>query len=162
MRRVPEDRFLTDQIFYVTLATLDRDRVFSNDLPVHVVSNSLQFFRTQREIELHGFVIMPDHVHVILRVVPPLKLPDWARRFKSYTAHALGGRRIWQKGYWSETIVSESFLREKLLYIHENPVRAGLSGDALKYAWSSAAEYQEQTFRQVDPYWESGRFSYPD
>ena len=165
MRHVPPDRFQTNAVFYVTMAALDRKPVFGGALAIRVLLDSLLFFCRRKEIEVVGYVVMPDHLHVMLRLRPPLTLPNWARRFKTFTTHALGGQPIWQAGYWSESVVYEKFAKEKLSYMHDNPVRSGLTTNAVLFPSSSAKEYHEDTFQMVTPYWaldmESGRVS-PD
>ena len=68
-------------------------------------------------VALYGFVVMPHHTHMVVRLGPKLAGPDFMRRFK-----AKGERMFWQK----------------MAYLHANPVKAGYVERAEDYRWSSA------------------------
>ena len=138
MPRFPQNRAVPGLTFFVTTSLANRALLLRAPDKAQIVVDSLQFFRRNGDIELYGFVVMPDHVHLILKLHDSLTLPRWVRRFKSYTAHGVGLGPIWEKGYWSEVVAGESFLLEKLQYIHANPIRAGLVTEPQEYAWSSA------------------------
>ena len=111
--------------------------------------DSFRFFRENGKIELYGFVIMPDHLHAILKTKAPVTISQFVKRMKTHIAHMLGQGPIWEKGYWSEVIEGGSFMKQKLVYIHENPVRAGLVRKPEDYPWSSAKEYLCKTTSDV-------------
>lgn len=152
MTRYPSNRTLTDQIFFITTGTKDRRLIFAQANAAQTAIDSLQFFRNRGEIRLFGFVIMPDHVHFVLRVNLPLTISKFVKRFKTHVAHVLGLGPIWEHSFWSETIDTEHLLYQKLTYIHNNPVRAGLVEEAKDFSWSSAAEYLvKPQFELIDP-----------
>lgn len=153
MERTPHSRTLSGQTFFVTTSTLARNPVFASDSAAEIVLNTLQFFRQGREIELFGYVIMPDHVHFALKVVEPLTLPNLMRRFKSFVARAVGQGEIWEKSYWSQAIPAEAVLVQKLRYMLRNPVEKGLCQEAEHYRWSSVKEwYSGGEFQTIDPF----------
>ena len=92
-------------------------------------------------MKLHGYVVMPDHIHLLLRPLAPATISDVMRRLKSFTAHEIGQGRIWSEGFWSELVPNDKSLFQKLTYIHNNPLRAGLARQPHEYLWSSACEY---------------------
>jgi putative transposase len=141
MRTVPANRALPDLTFFISTAVNDRLPVFSDDRAAQIALDCLQFFRRQGEIFLYGYVIMPDHLHLVFRPVPPLTLPKFVRRFKTFVAHEIGKGSIWQKGCWSEVIVNTDMLWNRVRYLNDNPVRAGLVAVSTDYCWSSAKEY---------------------
>jgi putative transposase len=153
MQHVPPNRALSDQTFFVSAALKDRRPLFADEHAAKAVLDSWQFFRRRGEIELYGFVIMPDHVHLILRVNPPLTVSAFMRRFKDFVAHTLAQGPIWDKGYWSEIITSESMLIQKIEYMHGNPVQRGLAREIQDYPWSSAVDYYtDSETKRVDPW----------
>jgi putative transposase len=104
-------------------------------------------------MDLYGFVIMPDHIHLIIKLQGAHTLPAFVRQFKTYIAHRLAKGPIWQRNYWSELIVHDRMLAQKLEYIHENPVRKGIVEHAEDYPWSSAKEYLvKDRFELIDSY----------
>jgi len=99
-----------------------------------------------RTMELHAAVVMPDHVHLILTPavnqdrgsVYRLDRILWA--IKSASAHRVNkllGRsgKVWQEEYLDHVIRNSDSLLEKIEYVVENPVRAGLVQNAAEYPW---------------------------
>lgn len=152
MRRVPENRSAAGLTFFATCALKDRRPLFSLPCNAQAVLDALQFYRAQRGIEVYGFVIMPDHIHMVVKPQAPLTLPAFMNRFKSYVAHCVSPEAIWQRGYWSEVVASDGFLRQKLIYLHENPVRAGPVQAAEDFIWSSAGDIFSGDTSRIDPF----------
>ena len=123
----------------------------------------------KHDTALWGYVFMPEHVH--LMVYPRLvdyDISEFLRSVKeSTTRKAMAYRRssernesiwkpfldvrpdghvhfrLWQRGSgYDRNIVSSDELREKLRYMHNNPVARGLCETPLDWAWSSAAFYE--------------------
>jgi putative transposase len=121
--------------------------------------------REKHPFKLIGYVIMPNHVHLILnpvecdisligkelkgksgkRIIDWLKennyqsslekiaLPKTQKRNHSFT--------VWQKKVTSIDLTSPKFIRQKLNYVHLNPIRAGLCEHPAKWKWSSYHAY---------------------
>ena len=77
----------------------------------------------------------------------------------------LNGRSFWQRSFRSFVLTSEDGFLQKVRYIHDNPVSAGLVESALEYRWSSARLYEEGRWRedgglmvQASEYAELGRW----
>jgi len=67
---------------------------------------------------------------------------DWIKAFRR--AGSETGRstnKVWQDSYWDKNIYTENFLRQKLNYIHRNPLRAGLADKPEDYPYSSYRNY---------------------
>ncbi len=98
---------------------------------------------------LHGWVILPDHLHLLLTPAPgetqstimhSLK-PAFTRAYKQ--AHGITSPfRFWQKRYWDTIITSDIAFRERLDYIHRNPVKHGLCHHPLEWRYSSIHAYK--------------------
>lgn len=92
---------------------------------------------------LHAFVVMPNHVHLL--ATPLVALPKLTKSLKSITAKranmtlALTGTPFWQGESYDHVIRSRQEFEKILNYIEDNPVRAGLRGEAAEYSWSSAS-----------------------
>lgn len=98
-------------------------------------------------MHLHIVVIMTDHAHLILTPaidydrmrVYPLGEIMWA--IKSASAHHINkllGRsgKVWQDQYFDHVVRGAESLNEKIAYVRQNPVRAGLVGVAEEYPWT--------------------------
>ncbi len=92
--------------------------------------------------QLHAFVVMPNHVHVL--VTPRLALCKLTKSLKGITAKranarmSLTGSPFWQEESYDHLVRNQREFEKIRCYIEENPVRAGLVGDASQYRWSSA------------------------
>ena len=99
--------------------------------------------------ELHAFVVMPNHVHILIRPFVPLAI--LTKSLKSFTAkqaNAILGRSgvpFWQAESYDHQIRDSSELAGTKLYIEHNPVRARLARTASEYRWSSAWERARKT-----------------
>lgn len=95
-----------------------------------------------RHYVLHAFVVMPNHVHLLL--TPEVPLPQLTKSLKGITAKranrmlALTGSRFWQEESYDHLVRNEGEFQRIRRYIEENPIRAGLVGQASDYRWSSA------------------------
>ena len=122
-------------------------RVFSH--PSHAREAIEILYRVQalHPFFLFGFVIMPDHCHLLMRVPEPASISTVIGRFKMGVSHALGIGPIWQPRYYMK-IASNRF--GALRYIHENPVRANIVPHAEDYLWSSACGKWDVTDLEFD------------
>lgn len=85
---------------------------------------------------LYGFVIMPDHCHLLLKVPEQSSLSKIVGRFKCGVSHGLCKGPLWQPRFDAKTPFDP---KKVLQYIHENPVKAGLVEAPEQYPWSSAS-----------------------
>ena len=85
---------------------------------------------------LYGFVIMPDHCHLLIRITEEIKMSKIMNRFKMGLSHSIGKGPIWQARFDCR-IVRDPW--RALKYIHQNPVKAGLCIKPEDYPWSSAS-----------------------
>ena len=81
-----------------------------------------------------AFVVMPDHVHGIMRFSENSSMADVIRNWKAWTAKRLGIR--WQKNWFDHRIRADESRKEKAQYIFHNPVRAGLVEEAHRWPYS--------------------------
>jgi REP-associated tyrosine transposase len=93
--------------------------------------------------QLHAYVVMPNHVHLL--VTPNVVATRWLAPLKGFTAYRanelLGahGQAFWQDESYDHMVRSETQFESIRSYIEENPVKAGLVCKAHKHPWSSAA-----------------------
>jgi REP element-mobilizing transposase RayT len=92
---------------------------------------------------LHAFVIMPNHVHLL--IAPKIDLPRIMNGLKGATARAGNailkrtGKHFWQDESFDRWVRSEKEFGRIQAYIENNPVAAGLVARAEEWPWSSAA-----------------------
>ena len=150
---------------YVTLVTYNRVPVFRSDRACEILVTTLQEVRQRYPYKLVGYVIMPDHVHAIVnRSVDTIS--EWLRRVRGNSARqilswlrteqhlmslqklqlAVPQKRnhthaVWQKDPSVIDLWSPKFVRQKLNYLHLNPVRASLCEHPADWKWSSYRAY---------------------
>ncbi len=140
LRRI-EDR---DRIFFVTFNLAPKTYPLS-PTERDLVLNSLQGLRGPRGFLLFAYVVMPDHVHLLLSPQRD-SLVRILRDVKSKTGFFIAaGRRshgpIWQRSYFDFICRRARDFWGKLEYIHRNPVEAGLSVRPEDWSWSSYRYY---------------------
>ena len=92
--------------------------------------------------ELHAFVVMPNHVHLL--ITPSVPLRKLTKSLKSITARranemlGLTGTTFWQEESYDHTVRNRREFANIWRYIEHNPVRAGLAIQAFDFRWSSA------------------------
>jgi len=152
-------------IHYVTAVTYRRVPLFRNETACSFLIETMAETRSKYPFKLIGYVIMPDHVHLLLNplscdiggLMRRLKgmsarlILDWLRT-KNYAASLEKLRldspqkhshthAVWLKDYSSVDLWSPKFVRQKLHYIHCNPIRAGLCEHPAQWRWSSYHAY---------------------
>ena len=100
--------------------------------------------RQQYELLVYGFVVMPEHVHLLVDEPEKGKLAQALQSLKQSVARRLALRAaepFWQARYYDFNVWSERKFTEKLRYIHRNPVTRGLVGRPEDWSWSSFRHY---------------------
>lgn len=90
------------------------------------------------------WVVMPNHVHVLVETCPGWPIGKLVQSWKRHTsrqihvAHASAPRPLWQREYWDRFVRSDNHLATVRDYIEQNPVKAGLVATPAQWPWSSA------------------------
>jgi putative transposase len=145
---------------FVTFSCYRRRRLLNHDHCKRIVIGTMDSKLAKRTGVCIGFVVMPDHVHALVWFPRPAHLSEfmqvWKQRssvqiarllatqLQRHTAAIPAGEPIWQPKYYPFNVFSEKKVHEKLNYMHENPVRAGLVQRALDWPWSSARWYEQR------------------
>jgi putative transposase len=129
-------RTITSGTFLITAVTHDRRRMFKVDANAMLFLEIIQRYRRQGLYKLHAFVVMPDHIHLLLTTG---SLPRAMKHIRGGFSHDLASTfEVWQPDYDDREILSENEYLNARDYIHQNPVRAGLVANAEDYPYSSA------------------------
>ena len=113
-----------------------------DDRLAEIVQDALLYFDGQR-YALHGWCVMPNHVHVLFTPKQGFRMSAIAHSWKSFTANRCNkvlGRRgsFWQREPFDRYIRNERHYHTALAYIENNPVKAGLCARPEVWRWSSA------------------------
>jgi putative transposase len=120
---------LKPQTYALTTSTHERRRVFQRSAIAELMVETLFRYRDTGKFLLHAFVVMPDHIHVLLTPAPDQTIEKCAQLIKGGFSFAVRKEfpgEIWQPGYHAHRITGEDDLRNQVLYIANNPSRRHL------------------------------------
>jgi putative transposase len=100
-----------------------------------------------------GYVVMPEHVHLLISEPERAKLSVALQMLKQNVAqrlHSREGGLLWLPRYYDFNVCSEAKRVEKLRYVHRNPVKRGLVRSPEDWPWSSFRHYLSGVERVVE------------
>ncbi|WP_452601293.1 REP-associated tyrosine transposase [Pontimicrobium sp. MEBiC06410] len=167
-------------LYFVSFATVNWIDVFTRQVYFNVLVDSINYCRKEKGMELYCYCFMPSHIHLIFRSSnnQPSEL---LRDFKRYTSKKVmktiennpqESRREWllwmferagkknttttKHQFWQHhnkpiELWSEQVIKQKIDYIHNNPVEAGFVVNAIDWKYSSARNFQDDnTVLEID------------
>ena len=162
---------LTHELYFTTTTVVDWLDVFTRPRYKHIIVESLEYCQANKGLNIYAWVLMTNHLHMIVDTSGTASIGDVLRDFKKFTSkgivkaiqeneqesrqewllnrfrfRAANEKKItnfkfWQDDNYVENIISYDFYRQKLNYIHENPVRQEIVARAEDYLYSSARNY---------------------
>jgi putative transposase len=140
---VPPRRTYIPGTYFITSRTWESRKLFIKTPVCEIVIETLLHYRDKNSYLLHSFVLMPDHVHLILTPGPEISLERAVQFVKGGSARRISRTLnyhlpVWQRGYTDHRIRDVQDYENHLRYIEENPVKAGLTTSAKEYPWCSA------------------------
>lgn len=152
--------------YFYTATILNWNHLLQGDSFKKIVADSLQFLVENKLVRVYGFVIMPNHIHLIWRNLQMnnKEYPD--ESFLKFTAHQFKKElkhlkllhkywvdkadrkyQFWQRCPLPIEILSREMLEQKLNYLHLNPLQShwGLATDPNDYIYSSCAFYERNS-----------------
>lgn len=115
--------------YALTTATYQRRALFVRKVNAELLVITLLRYRDQGRYLLHGFVVMPEHLHVLLTPFAGQTIERCAQCIKGGFSHSLRAQfsgEVWQAGFHEHRIRDEQDFRNQLEYIAANPHRRGL------------------------------------
>src|SRR5215470_17379713 len=116
------------QTHFVTFCCYHRRTLFTTNASNQTFETALERVRVMYRLCVYGYVVMPEHVHLVLGEPQLRTLADALKSLKQGVSRRLIGdaEHFWQKRYYDFNIRNHEQFVEKLRYIHRNPVRPGL------------------------------------
>jgi putative transposase len=116
---------------------------------------SLEKMRQEYRFAVVGYVVMPEHVHLLLTEPAEACLAAALQAIKISVSKRLTAKPFWQRRYYDFNVYTTGKRAEKLGYMHRNPVTRGLVGAPEDWKWSSHDYYASGLLRtvQVGPEW---------
>ena len=89
-----------------------------------------------RRIDLDAAVVMPEHVHMIFRILDDSRLGTIMKSIKGFSARQIKSRdQVWEHEGFDHILRHESGWRDKTWYVIQNPVKRGLARRPSEYPW---------------------------
>lgn len=152
-RRYPNEGFP----YLVTTNVKDRQPPFVEQRCREIVIGSIRFLRTRLGHQVHAYVLMPYHMHLVVTPRPGGNVSQVLHSLKLHTARQIGallGSKggMWQARFYERALRTPKDVESALAYVHDNPIKAGLAVRPGDYAWSSyrACILREPTSIDVD------------
>lgn len=161
-----------DYPYFVTLTVVNWIDIFTRDEYRQVIIDSLKYCQKHKGLQIHAWVMMTNHIHLIIGTDGTKNLEDIMRDLKSHTSrtirevleqHPAESRKQWMKWmftsagnnksnnydwqFWQQhnhpiELSTGDMITQRLNYLHDNPVRAGFFAEQQHWLWGSAYDYQ--------------------
>jgi len=136
---------LSDRFFFVTCRLLRR-RATLAEAEFEDLAQVMRERRDEHKFLLTAWVLLPDHWHAIFFPRYPLTISRLMETIKvGSTLRINAGRKerglLWQPRFFDRALRTVNEYGEKVAYIHQNPVKAGLVRRTEDWPWSSVREY---------------------
>ena len=145
------------QLHFVTFSCYRRQQFLNSPHARTVFEHSLEQTRSSYHFYVKGYVVMPEHVHLLVSEPLRSSLATALQALKQSVAQKLIGHHghFWQARYYDFNVCSSEKRVEKLKYIHRNPVRRGLVEKPEDWPWSSYRHYatREQGLVEIESPW---------
>ena len=160
-----------DGLYFITFTVVNWVNVFTRNIYKDILLDSFVHCQKQKGMVIHAYVIMTNHVHMIISKNADNDLPGIMRDMKKFTSFKRIGAIIendqetrkewllkmfettssknssstkyqfWQEGNHPVELIDNVMIEQRLEYIHQNPVKAGFVNNAEDFIYSSAADY---------------------
>ncbi|NGY36954.1 transposase [Flavobacterium sp. XN-5] len=160
----------TEEAYFITITTVGWIDVFTRLNQKYILINALQHCQQNKGLEIYAYCIMSSHIHLLCKATNGFILSDVMRDFKKFTSKKIiqtiieepESRRewmleyfqkacvnlkreqeykVWRDGYHAEIVETNWFIKQKINYIHNNPVKEKIVTLPEDYYFSSARNY---------------------
>jgi len=113
-------------------------RILQSERNAESLVDVLRSLVAERKFKLHDFVVMPDHVHLLIEVADDMTIEKAMQFIKGRFSHQLSDEfgfkgEVWQRGFTEVQVMNKQSFEAHRAYIGENPVKAGLAANAEEY-----------------------------
>jgi putative transposase len=136
-----ERRQQTGNLHFITFSCHGRNPYLATPAAKHLFESILESRRLKYSFDIAGYVIMPEHVHLLLTEPPREPLSKAIASLKREVSRLSAESPFWLPRYFDFNIFSNQKRTEKLRYLHRNPVHRGLVEHPEDYPWSSFRSY---------------------
>ncbi|QFT90784.1 Transposase IS200 like protein [Bacillus sp. THAF10] len=144
MPRNPRKKSRTG-IYHIVFRGVNRQTIFEDEQDKRVFLRTLAKFKEKSCVELYGYCLMDNHVHLLVKETEE-SISDFMKRVSSsyvywYNAKYKRCGHLFQGRFYSESVEDAKYFVTALRYIHQNPLKAGLVRSVWDSKWTSVHEY---------------------
>lgn len=162
----------TEAAYFITITTVGWIDIFIRPRLKYILINALKYCQEHKGLEIYAYCIMSSHIHLLCKGPENVLLSNIVRDFKTFTSKKIvetiieypesrrdwmleyfkkacvhlkrkQNYKVWQNGYHAEQVYSNEFIKQKIDYIHKNPVIEKVVSQPEDYLFSSARNYAE-------------------
>jgi putative transposase len=142
MRRAPQEI----RTFFTTAVTANRRLIFQTERNAELLLRILHENRKKGRFQLHTYVIMPDHIHLLLTPADNVSIEKAMQFIKgNFSFQLKSAFDVWERSFKEHRIKDDQDYESHKTYIEQNPVRAHLSSTPEQFPYSSASS------QHIDP-----------
>ena len=132
-----------EALHFVTFSCFHRLPLLEAPSARETVEAVLEQTRARHQARVYAYVLMPEHVHLLVNEPPRILLAQFLKVVKQMTSRKLkaGRESFWQDRYCDSNVHGEKTRSEVIRYIHRNPVARGLVESPEDWPWSSFRHY---------------------
>jgi putative transposase len=139
---IPYRGITSSSTYFLTAGTYNKTNILQSERMADLFCRTLLRYRDAGKLQLHAFVVMPNHVHLLLTVPHGMTLERTMQLIKGGFSFAPGKlfgipSPVWQKSFVDRRVRDAIEYRRFIHYIHQNPVRAELVQTAAEFRYSS-------------------------
>jgi putative transposase len=138
--------------FFVTTGTSMGRRLLQSERNAGLLIDVLRSLVAERKFDMHDFVIMPDHMHLLLTVHDGMTIEKAMQLVKGRFSYRLKHEsgyfgEVWQRGFTEEQVMNRESFEKHSDYIAQNPVKAGMASsvDEFPFCFRHLAKKKTQT-----------------
>jgi len=128
-------------LHFITFSCSGRRPFLATPTARNIFERSLETMRVRYHFVILGYIVMPEHVHLLVGEPKNAPLSKAIQALKLSVAVQRSQRPFWQARYYDFNVFTNAKRVEKLKYMHRNPVARGLVAEPDAWAWSSFRHY---------------------
>ncbi|MBM7615040.1 transposase [Alkaliphilus hydrothermalis] len=147
MPRKPREKSKTG-IYHIILRGINRQNIFEDDEDKLELLDTIKHFKEKSGYDVYGYCLMSNHIHLLLKETEE-SISNIIKRVCGRYVYWYNNKyervgHLFQERFKSEVVEDQQYLLINLRYIHQNPVKAGLTNDLSNFYWSSYREYMRE------------------
>ena len=139
-------KYINTQFFHVMCQGIKKENIFENSMFMEKYIEYIKKYKAEFLVDVIAYCVMPNHVHLLLRACDIDYLSKFMHKVNSVYAMMYNKQKervgyVFRDRFKMEGISDKRYLSSCIVYIHNNPVKAGICKEVSKYKYSSYKEY---------------------